>query len=87
MTLTGKDIHGPPIDPAQAAGRATLSVNGSVHEFRPDTTVAELVATYCSSPDGVAVARNREVVPKSSWALTTVEPGDQLEIVTAAAGG
>jgi sulfur carrier protein len=66
---------------------SVIRVNGSAWEGAPGTTVADLVAAWCESPKGVAVARNGEVVPRSGWAATGVEPGDRIEIVTAAAGG
>ncbi len=50
-------------------------------------TVADLVSSWCTSPDGIAVARNREVVPRSEWATTLLSDHDVVEIVTAAAGG
>ena len=53
----------------------------------PAVTVAELVAVWCLSPKGIAVARNGEVVPRSAWEHTVVADGDRIEIVTAAAGG
>ncbi|HEY4928117.1 MAG TPA: sulfur carrier protein ThiS [Acidimicrobiales bacterium] len=65
----------------------TCTVNGETQELAPGTTVAVLVARWCPSPRGVAVAVNAEVVPKSTWDRTTVAPGDAVEIVTAAAGG
>jgi sulfur carrier protein len=49
--------------------------------------VADLVAQWCASPRGIAVARNGDVIPKSSWETTPLAPGDRIEIVTAAAGG
>lgn len=64
-----------------------IEVNGDPVELGPGTTVAEVVAGWCRSPRGVAVARNREVVPRSQWAATVVGDGDRLEIVTAAPGG
>ncbi len=64
-----------------------LEVNGSPAEVAAGTTVADVVASWCPSPAGVAVARNREVVPRSRWAGTALEAGDRVEIVTAAAGG
>jgi thiamine biosynthesis protein ThiS len=33
------------------------------------------------------VARNGEVVPRGEWAGTEVEPGDELEMLVAVAGG
>jgi len=66
---------------------AIVVVNGQDQRMAPATTVAELVASWCSCADGVAVALNREIVPRSQWTHTALEPGDHVEIVTAAAGG
>jgi len=62
-------------------------VNGTSWDVAGGATVAELVAAWCPSPRGVAVARNGDVVPRSSWEHTPVLAGDRIEIVTAAAGG
>ncbi len=64
-----------------------LSVNGQPERLPDGTTVADLVAAWCPSPQGIAVACNREVVPRSAWAHTALHDGDRVEIVTAAAGG
>ena len=66
---------------------ATVTVNGQTRHLASGTTVATMVRELCPSPRGVAVAVNGEVVPKSTWELTEVAPGDAVEIVTAAAGG
>ena len=66
---------------------STIVVNGQPWDGPPGTTVAELVSTWCPSPKGIAVARNGEVVPKSTWDETELVAGDSVEIVTAAAGG
>jgi sulfur carrier protein len=63
------------------------TVNGAPADLAPGTTVADLVAARCTSAKGVAVALNGEVVPRSTWGSTQVTPGDDVEIVTAAAGG
>ena len=62
-------------------------MNGTWHPMTAGTTVADLVSSWSPSPDGIAVARNREVVPRSQWATTPISPRDVIEIVTAAAGG
>ncbi len=62
-------------------------VNGERRCLPDGTTVADVVAGHCPTPEGIAVARNREVVPKSAWASTVLAGGDRVEIVTAAAGG
>ena len=63
------------------------TVNGEPCALPPGTSVTALVAEWCPSPRGVAVAINGEVVPKSTWDVATVAPGDAVEIVSAAAGG
>jgi len=91
MTVTRRAPSSSPEDvPSPAPGPSeppTLAVNGTLHALRAGTTVEDLVASWCRSPDGVAVARNREVVPKSQWSLTELAAGDKVEIVSAAAGG
>lgn len=73
------------VAPGQPA--VTAVVNGEPRSLASGTTVAEVVAELASSARGVAVALNGDVVPKSSWQLTSVGDGDQLEILTAAQGG
>lgn len=65
----------------------SVVVNGERHDVSPGTTVAELVLAWSCPPEGIAVARNREVVPRSRWDSTALERDDQVEIVTATAGG
>ena len=64
-----------------------VTVNGEAEELAEGTTVADLVARHRSSPRGVAVARNEEVVPRSQWDTTLADDGDRFEILTAAQGG
>lgn len=65
----------------------SLTVNGATWETSREKSIADLVDEWCATPKGVAVARNGEVVPRSTWAHTSIHDGDQIEIVTAAAGG
>ncbi len=65
--------------------RAT--VNGEVVELAEGSTVAAVVARLCPSDRGVAVAVDREVVPRSAWEVVVVTEGATVEVVTAAAGG
>lgn len=62
-------------------------VNGDATDVAEGTTVADVVARHRSSPRGIAVARNEEVVPRSTWAAVVLAEGDRLEILTAAQGG
>jgi sulfur carrier protein len=62
-------------------------VNGDPMELPAGATVADVVATLCRSDRGVAVAIDREVVPRSCWDAVAVVEGSLVEVVTAAAGG
>ena len=64
-----------------------LLVNGEAVSVVDGTTVVDLVARHADSPRGIAVARNEEVVPRSTWGTTVVTDGDRIEILTAAQGG
>ena len=63
-----------------------ISVNGDPVDA-DSKTITEVLAMLSIETRGVAVARNGEVVPRSSWSDVTLDEGDRIEIVTAAAGG
>ncbi|MEI7858869.1 MAG: sulfur carrier protein ThiS [Acidimicrobiales bacterium] len=73
--------------PVPAPAMAVATVNGEPYDLSSGLTVSGLVAAWCPSPRGVAVAIDSEVVPRSTWDTTLIEPGATIEIVTAAAGG
>lgn len=68
-----------------------ITLNGEALEVAPGTTVAQLVHRISDEtgrdPRGIAVERNREIVPKSAHAMTVLEDGDRLEIVQFVGGG
>ncbi len=64
-----------------------ITVNCAAAELAADTTVADLVAARSGGHDRVAVARYGEVVPRSSWPATPLEPGDVVEVLAPTAGG
>jgi sulfur carrier protein len=64
-----------------------VTVNGDQVELAVDATVADLVAARVGGHDRVAVARNGDVVPRSTWAQTPLAPGDALEVLAPTAGG
>ena len=64
-----------------------VTVNGEPQLLDTESTVTDLVTALIASAKGVAVAIDREVIPRSAWATTAFQPGQIVEIVTAAAGG
>ncbi|GAA2996210.1 sulfur carrier protein ThiS [Kitasatospora albolonga] len=64
-----------------------LTVNGTPREVPAATTLDTVVGQLSASPSGVAAAVNEAVVPRSSWNVTVLSPGDRVEILTAVQGG
>lgn len=65
-----------------------LIVNGEACRLAA-VTLAELVATrdLPLGGKGVAVALNREVVPRAAWPQTALKDGDRIEIIRVVVGG
>ncbi len=66
-----------------------VQLNGEARELPDGATVASVVTLLGVAPDarGVAVALDREVVPRSAWAATALTAGVHVEVVTAIQGG
>lgn len=64
-----------------------IVVNGTIRTVPRGTTLAQLVAQIAATSRGVALALDRQVVPRSSWEDVVVGDGANVEVVTAAAGG
>jgi sulfur carrier protein len=64
-----------------------LVVNGEGGSYRDGLTVAELVAAVAATTRGVAVSVDQVIVPRSTWATTTLDDGAAVEVLAAAAGG
>ncbi len=68
-----------------------ITVNGEPHEFeagsRLDQVIGKVAGGRAGDRRGLAVALDGEVVPRSEWAETRLEPGHSVEVVTAIQGG
>jgi thiamine biosynthesis protein ThiS len=64
-----------------------LQINGEEKTFDPPLTLAGLVEKLSMKPDRVAVELNREIAPRNTWSETSLNDGDQLEIVHFVGGG
>ena len=67
----------------------TIVLNGQTREVADGATVAALLLELALGPEvrGVAVARNGDVVTRSSWADTTLAADDHIEVLHAVQGG
>ncbi|WP_221794966.1 sulfur carrier protein ThiS [Aquisediminimonas sediminicola] len=64
-----------------------LSINGDARHVPTGTTLAGLAALLELDPAKIAVERNLEIVPRSTYADVALADGDQLEIVHFVGGG
>lgn len=66
----------------------TITINGKVRDF-PQAMTLEALLVHLDLPteSGIAVERNKQIVPKSEYAATRLVSGDVLEIVTLVGGG
>jgi thiamine biosynthesis protein ThiS len=64
-----------------------LVINGENRAFPSADTLAALVEQLGMKSDRVAVELNRNIVPRSEWAQTSLSDGDRLEIVQFVGGG
>jgi sulfur carrier protein len=64
-----------------------IVVNGAAHRVADGISLDQAVALVTTSATGIAAAVNGQVVRRASWAATPLEPGDEIEVVTAVQGG
>ncbi len=64
-----------------------LIVNGDSHNHEGQGAIEELLREYQAQPLRTAVMVNGEVVPRKAWDAIRLREGDQVELLTIAAGG
>ena len=65
----------------------SVSINGSPRDFPAPVTFAQLLDELELGGKRLAIERNGEIVPRSSFAETRVRDGDRIELVIAVGGG
>jgi len=63
-----------------------VTVNGEARDISA-TSVAALLAELDYEGTHFAIALNYDVVPKSRWSETSLNAGDEIEIITPRQGG
>ncbi|MEJ2818701.1 MULTISPECIES: sulfur carrier protein ThiS [unclassified Caulobacter] len=64
-----------------------LLLNGEERDIADIVSIADLVATLGLDARKVAVERNLEIAPRSTYGDTILADGDRIEIVTFIGGG
>ncbi len=72
------------------ADSVKIVLNGterSLEELGNDPSIAALVESLGFRADRVALERNGEIVPRTTWAETPLKAGDRIELVHFVGGG
>ena len=75
------------VSPELPETELSLFVNGEGRRVPAPCSVAALLGTLTLEPRRVAVAVNRDVVPRSAFAGHQLASGDKVEILEAVGGG
>ncbi|MBI5006367.1 MAG: sulfur carrier protein ThiS [Nitrosomonadales bacterium] len=65
----------------------SININGEPRQFSGTLTVAALIDEMGLTGKRVALERNGEIVPRSTFSTQQLSDGDKLEIVVAVGGG
>jgi sulfur carrier protein len=64
-----------------------IELNGAPHPIAENQSVQDLIAELSLSNQALAVAVNREVVPRHLWPQKVLASQDRVDIVRAIGGG
>ncbi|MCG3150796.1 MAG: hypothetical protein GEEBNDBF_00057 [bacterium] len=64
-----------------------ITLNGETRQIPVSLTIAGLFELLQMSPEAIIVERNQTVVPRSTFATLTLEPGDRIELMRLIGGG
>ena len=64
-----------------------LTVNGTEKTIANSDNLTQLLQELDIDGQHIAVALNLQVIPRSSYEITSIKEGDQVEIVHAVGGG
>ena len=64
-----------------------ITINGAARQIQQTLNLTQLLEEMQLAGKRVAVERNGEIVPRSQYGATVLQPNDQLEIVVAVGGG
>lgn len=65
-----------------------IQINDVLKTVPPESTLHDLVVSqHKEKTQGIAVAINEQVVPRTQWHETQIQPNDQILIIKATQGG
>lgn len=67
--------------------RIDIELNGAPHRIPAACSVQQLVDSLGLSQQALAVAVNREVIPRQGWARRALQAQDRVDVVRPIGGG
>ena len=64
-----------------------IRLNGEAFDIDEGASIVQLLERLALKPERVAVERNRTVSKRAEWTSTTLQPNDEIEILTFVGGG
>jgi sulfur carrier protein len=64
-----------------------IELNGAPHRVPPQQTLDQLIDALALSGQALALAVNRNVVPRQQWEARVLQAQDKVDIVRAIGGG
>jgi len=64
-----------------------IRVNDEPVELTEQASLAELLTQLAQQPNGIAMAVNQTIVPRTAWASHRLNEGDSVALFQAIAGG
>ena len=65
----------------------TITINGAARQLAQSISIAALIEEMGLSGKRIALERNGDIVPRSTFASQQLADGDKLEVVVAVGGG
>lgn len=64
-----------------------IELNGAPHRVEGNQNLSDLISSLALPNQAMAVAVNREVVPRQAWPQRLLQAADKVDIVRAIGGG
>ena len=65
----------------------TITLNGELYQIETEQTLTSLVVSLNLSGQAIAVAVNRQIIPRSQWPVRLLQARDIVDVVRAIGGG
>jgi thiamine biosynthesis protein ThiS len=65
----------------------TVTINGATRQLPHNINISGLIDDMGLAGKRIALERNGEIVPRSTFAIQQIADGDKLEVVVAVGGG